>query len=157
MNQSSESALYEHTQRAPLCLLIYLTAGIFAGVAWFVQNAPVVAIAHCFGAVLMTVLAACFHFLRVADEGDRLSVAFGPVPLFRRTVPYADIEIVEVGRTTLLDGWGIHRSLRGGSVWNIWGRDCVVIRLQKGILRIGTDDTEGLAQFLRKRLAESGE
>jgi hypothetical protein len=37
----------------------------------------------------------------------------GPLPLFRRTVLYADIAGVEVGRTLIPDGWGIHYSVRG--------------------------------------------
>ena len=51
----------------------------------------------------------------------------------------------------LLDGWGIHMSPRGGWVWNIWGRDCVVIHLERGALRVGTDDAENLAAFLKQR------
>jgi hypothetical protein len=50
-----------------------------------------------------------------------LVIRFGPIPLFRRTVRYADIQKVEVGRTLILDGWGIHFSIRGGWVWNLWG------------------------------------
>jgi len=49
--------------------------------------------------------------------------------LFRRTIRYDDIISAEIGRTTILDGWGIHMSLRGGWVWNLWGRDCVVLQL----------------------------
>jgi hypothetical protein len=74
--------------------------------------------------------------------------------LFRRTVRYADIESVEVGRTLILEGWGIHYSIRGGWVWNLWGRDCVVVHLKKGMLRIGTDDAENLAGFLRSKVSE---
>lgn len=135
-----------------MCLLIYVTALVFAGTAWMIRNVPGTALAMLGGAVLMVVLAACFHYLRVMDEGDRVTIAFGPVPLFRRSVRYADIESVEVGRTTLLDGWGIHLSLRGGWVWNIWGRDCVVLRLRKGTLRVGSDNPEGLARFLEERV-----
>ena len=102
--------------------------------------------------LLIALLAPCFHNLTVADQGDVLSIRFGPMPLFARTVNYADIEQVEVGRTTILDGWGIHYSIRGGWVWNLWGRDCVVVHFKKGgVLRIGTDDAEGLAGFLTTR------
>ena len=70
-----------------------------------------------------------------------LAIRFGPVPLFRRTVRYTDIEKVEVGRTLILEGWGIHYSIRGGWVWNLWGRDCVVVHFKNGgVLRIATDD-----------------
>jgi hypothetical protein len=51
----------------------------------------------------------------------------------------------------LLDGWGIHMSVRGGWVWNIWGRDCVVIHLDRSTLRVGTDDAENLTDFLKQR------
>jgi len=58
-----------------------------------------------------------------------------------------------VGRTLLLDGLGIHMSIRGGWVWNIWGRDCVVVHFRNGgTLRIGTDDAENLAGFLQSRV-----
>jgi hypothetical protein len=102
-------------------------------------------------------LAPAFHHLTVVDEGDDLAIRFGPLPVFRRTVRYADIGKVEVGRRLLLDGWGIHYSVRGGSVWNLWGRDYVVLHLrQGGVLRIGTDDPENLAQFLEGKFAQQG-
>ena len=65
---------------------------------------------------------------------------------------YADIEKVEVGRTMILEGWGIHFSIRGGWVWNLWGRTCVAVHFRNGgALRIGTDDAENLAGFLEGR------
>src|SRR5690606_19433444 len=96
----------------------------------------------------------CFHSLTVEDCDDRLLIRFGPLPLFRRTLSYSEIGSVETGRTTILDGWGIHRSLRGGWVWNLWGRDCGVVHLANGgVLRIGTDDAENLTGFLQHRTA----
>jgi hypothetical protein len=72
-------------------------------------------------------------------------------------VRYADIEDVDVGRTVLLDGWGIHYSLRGGWVWNLWGRDCVVVRFRDGrTLRVGTNDAENLAAFLGAKTGGRG-
>lgn len=100
----------------------------------------------------MFVVAASFRHLTVEDRGDGLAIRFGPDPLFRKTVAYNEIKSDEVGRTLLLDGWGIHVSIRGGWVWNIWGRDCVVMHMTKGTLRIGTDDAENLATFLRSRV-----
>ena len=113
-------------------------------------------IAVAVGAVIV-LLAPAFHHLAVVDAGDWLMIRFGPVPLFRRTVRYADIGSVEIGRTLLLDGWGIHLSIRGGWVWNLWGRTCVVIHFKDGgTLRIGTDDTENLDRFLEGKVAEQG-
>ena len=143
---------YWHRQWAPFCWILYvLAAGIF-GIAWILRLDPLASVILSGVGVLMLLLAASFHHLTVSDEGDRLTVAFGPIPLFRRTVRYEDIREVEIGRTMILDGWGIHLSFRGGWVWNIWGRDCVVLRLRRGIIRIGTDDAENLARFVQDRL-----
>ena len=139
---------YRHTQRAPLCLLIYSLAITLLVLGWVLQNEPTIRFVFPPTGLLMLALAASFHHLTVEDQGDRLSISFGPLPLFRRSVKYEEIVSVEVGRTTILDGWGIHMSLRGGWVWNLWGRDCVVLRLKRGVLRVGTDDAENLARFI---------
>lgn len=152
MTTASSTPVYSHTQQAPLCLLIYALAVVFLVLGYFVQDAPPIQWLFPPIGLLMFVLAASIHHLSVVDQGDDLAIRFGPVPLFRRNVRYADIETVEVGRTLLLDGWGIHMSIRGGWVWNLRGRDCVVVHLKKGTLRIGTDDAEELATFLRNKV-----
>ena len=152
MAGTNNAARYSHTQKAPLCLILYGAAIVALMVAimsgeW--QGMVVVGVV----VSILIVLAAAFHHLTVEDEGDLLAIRFGPVPLFQKRLRYADIREVEVGRTLVLDGWGIHYSLRGGWVWNLWGRDCVVLHLKgKGILRIGTDDAEELAAYLRGRI-----
>jgi len=146
---------YSHRQSAPLCLLLYAVAGLFLVLGWVLSAAPPLHWLFPTIGVLLTVGAASFHHLTVEDRGDRLAVRFGPVPLFRRTVRYADIGSVEVGRTLFVDGWGIHYSIRGGWVWNLWGRECVVVHFRDGgTLRIGTDDAEQLAAFVRSKLTE---
>ena len=143
---------YAHTQYAPLCWILSGSALVCLGTAlalgdstgWWIAGAV---------ALLLLLVASAFHHLTVRDEGDVLALRFGPLPLFRRTVRYADIARVEMGRTWLLEGWGIHLSLRGGWVWNLWGRACVVVHFhQGGVLRIGTDDPVNLAQFLTTRV-----
>ena len=148
----SDEPTYRHRQRAPLCLLLYALAVAYLALGWLVRDAPPIPWLFPPIGLLMLVVAASFHHLSVVDRGDVLAISFGPIPLFRRTVRYADIVKVEVGRTRLLDGWGIHYSIRGGWVWNIWGRDCVVVHLQKGVLRIGTDDAANLAGFVKTRI-----
>ncbi len=97
------------------------------------------------------------HHMTVEDRGDRLAIRFGPLPLLRRSVRYADIEKVEAGRTLVVDGWGVHYSVRGGWVWNLWGRDCVVAHFKDGgVLRIGTDDAENLVRFLEDKTSGRG-
>ena len=106
-------------------------------------------------ATLFLLLGASFRHLAVEDRGDHLDIHFGPLPLFRRRVRYEDMRDVAVDRTTLLESWGIHMSPRGGWVWNIWGRDCVVIHLETGTLRVGTDDAANLEAFLRQRIGSA--
>ena len=152
-----EMAIYHHTQKGPWWLLVYAVAAVFLTVSWYVQNVPALAITFGVTGLLMFLLGASFHHLTVADEGRRLAIRFGSFPLFRKRIWYDEIREVEVGRTAVLDGWGIHMSLRGGWVWNIWGRDCVVIRQERGVTRVGTDDAQGLAEFLKTRIPRIGD
>jgi hypothetical protein len=150
---------YTHTQKAPLCwILCGVALGCFvvAGVVDPVGS-PAIVVGHLVAGVVVALGAASFHHLAVFDQGDSLRIRFGPLPLLRRTVRYAEIEKVEVGRTLLLEAWGVHYSiLRGGWVWNLWGRDCVALYWKKGsVLRIGTDDAENLARFLEVKITET--
>ena len=149
------NGIYRHIQRSPLCLILYGLAIMFLVLGWGLRHESIIQWIFSPVGLLMFVVAGSFHYLAVEDDGDRLSIGFGPIPLFRRSIKYENIESAKVGRTTILDGWGIHMSIKGGWVWNIWGRDCVVLRLRKGILRIGTDDAEQLADFLNARLTRS--
>jgi hypothetical protein len=146
-----EQPAYQHTQPAPLCGILYALAVLEFALAWSLRQQPPMPWLFLGIGALIFVLAASFHYLTVVDLGDRLLIAFGPLPVFRRTIRYADIISAEVGRTSILDGWGIHWRAGRGWLWNIWGRDCVVVRLQKGALRIGSDDAANLAQFLQER------
>jgi hypothetical protein len=147
---------YAHTQKAPLCLILYGAAGWCFAVAWLIGEPPGTYLAVAVGLLLLFV-APAFHHLAVVDEGDRLAIRFGPLPLFSRTVDYTNIDKVELGRTLILDGWGIHYSIRGGWVWNLWGRDCVVLSLKDGgVLRIGSDDSANLKRFLEGKITPQG-
>jgi serpin B len=152
MDSVTEAPGYFHTQKAPLCLILYGSALACCALAWIIGSAPGSIIAVAVG-LLIALLAPAFHHLTIVDDGDRLAIRFGPLPLFRRTVRYADIVKVEIGRTLILEGWGIHYSIRGGWVWNLGGRDCLIVHLKKGVLRIGTNRAAGLAHFLEEKIA----
>src|SRR5262245_13117195 len=108
---------YHHRQTGPLFLMLYLATALMIAIAYLARDeAPHVSIILSVSALLMAVLAASFHHLTVTDLGERLAIRFGPLPLLRRSVHYDDIVSAEVSRTTILDGWGIHGSLRGGWV-----------------------------------------
>lgn len=142
---------YRHTQKAPWYLLLLVIGVGCLVVAWLLREMPLVSVLLGLVGAGMLVLATSFRELTVADEGDCLAIWFGPLPLFSKRVRYVDMRSVEVGRTLLLDGWGIHYSVRGGWVWNLWGRRCVVIH-NNGTIRVGTDDAENLVRFLKSRL-----
>lgn len=142
---------YRHIQRSPIYLVIYAIGLLSIGLVLYLEPSPA-KYAPLVGGAVATIVGTSFHYLRVQDEGDFLRVGFGPLPLFQRKVWYHDIRQVEVGRTLILDGLGIHMSMRGGWVWNIWGRDCVVIHFDKSVLRVGTDDAENLRAFIDSKI-----
>ena len=145
---------YSHTQKAPLCLILFGSALVCMVLARMVSDTPGIYIAGGIS-LLIALLTPAFYHLTVVDQGESLAIRFGPIPLFRRTVWYADIDGVEVGRTLILDGWGIHMSIRGGWVWNLWGRDCVVVHWKTGgVLQVGSDDAENLARFLEGKVSQ---
>lgn len=149
MTTDSATPGYSYTQNSPLYWLVYALAVVFLAWGAFVHDAPPIQWLFPPIGLLLMVVAASFHHLSVVDLGEVLAIRFGPIALFRRTVRYDDIVSVEVDRTLLLDGWGIHMSIRGGWVWNLWGRACVVVRFKNGsTLRIGTDEAASLAGFL---------
>jgi hypothetical protein len=143
---------YSHTQKSPIYVFVYGTAiALFVGSCFVYDEFRFALIV---GGVFMLILGMAFDHLTVMDLGDRLAIRFGPLPLFRKTMHYADIEKVEIGRTLILEGWGIHYSIRGGWVWNLWGRDCVVVHSRKGVLRVGTDNAAALAGFLNGKIGQ---
>ena len=150
----SNISRYRHVQTAPLCLLLYAFAILFLVTGIFLKNEPPIPWLFPPIGLFMLVLAGSVHHLTVEDQTDHLLVSFGPLPLFRKSIRYDDITRAEVSRTTLLDGWGIHMSLRGGWVWNLWGRDCVLVQLRNSVIHVGTDDAEKLAEFLKSQIVK---
>ncbi len=143
---------YEHTQRSPLYLVVYLAAGAMAAGAWASRMDTPIAFTLLGVAAIMVLLGESFRHLRVRDEGEHLAVRFGPIPLFFKRIRYADITDVEPDRSKIIDGWGIHYTLGRGWTFNLWGFDCVKLTLGRKVIRVGTDDVENLTEFLRSRI-----
>ena len=142
---------YWHRQTAPLSLVLYALAALFVAFGWSFRQEPVVAFVLVAAGGVVALLGAGFHHLTTEDQGDHLSIRFGPLPLFRTTLRYEQIRSLELGRANSL---GIHWSL-GGSTWNLWGRDCLVIHYKHGgVFRLGSDDAENLARFIQMRMEE---
>jgi len=143
---------YHHTQKAPWFLLLFGFAALFFTIAWVTRAEPVLPAILLVSGLLMATLGYSMQHLTVSHEGDRLAISFGPLPLFRKRIRYDDIIGVEIGRTTIMDGWGIHWSPWGGWVWSLCTGRCVVIRRRRGVIRVGTDDAERLVEFLKTRI-----
>lgn len=139
---------YQHTQHGPLgWLLLIIAIGPAILAAAVGAPSPVASVMGVVAGVFVA-LAACFGSLTVADRGDSLSIRFGPLPVFSRSVAYSSITDVQVSRSALIDGWGIHYIPGRGWTYNLWGRDCVEIHMASSRLRIGTDDASRLCEFL---------
>lgn len=143
--------MYQHTQFAPLHWILHVVAVSLFAAAMYV---PIGALQATLGVAALVVLIMAFSFRSLTIEGREhgLHVRFGPIPAFRKRIAYADIDSVHMGRTTLVDGWGIHWIPGRGWTWNLWGFECVVLTGRFGALRLGTDDPHGLAAFLQARL-----
>jgi hypothetical protein len=153
MNQAPPA--YRHTQTGPWLFVLYPIGLFMLGLGWWLWLQPevpaYVSVVVGAGGVILLFLGPCFHNLTVVDEGDCLALRFGWVPLWQKRIRYDRMRSVQVDQTTLLDGWGVHPSLRGGVVWNVWGWDCVAID-HDGITRVGTDDATNLAAFLNTKI-----
>ncbi|NRA95947.1 MAG: hypothetical protein HRU14_07020 [Planctomycetes bacterium] len=141
---------YTNRQNAPFFWFLSLLAvGCFIGGRASEPEFGAVVTCYSLSAVF-ALLAVMFMWLETSDQGDHLLVHFGPLPIARRRVRYERIRAVRRDRSRLIEGWGIHLGPRGW-IWNLWGREVVELDLDKGRLRIGTDDPEGLTAFLQDR------
>lgn len=156
-NKESDTKMrsYSHTQRGPLLYILTVVALGIATLAIVIQGQSPTGWILGITAVVMLVLAFSFHTLTLCDDGQRLLVRYGPLPVFHTSIDYADIRQVEAGRSSVLDGWGIHYVPGRGWTYNLWGFACVIIHTGKSVTRIGTDDSENLAAFLNSKLAAS--
>ena len=145
---------YEHTQTGPWKYLGYLFALILAPAIWAASDEPMAVLTLGGAALLVILLCEGFSRLTIRDDGDRLAVVFGPPPVWRTQIFYRDIESVEPDRSTFLDGWGIHWLPGRGTIYNVWGYDCVRIKTDRRTVRLGTDDVDTLVAFLTAKRYE---
>lgn len=137
---------YEHTQAGWTVRIAFLAA---AALFVFLMAMPELSrttaprLVLIVGAALAALIGWAWGSLTVCIQDGQLHLRFGP-GWPRKTVPLAEIAAAEVTRTTLLDGWGIHRTRRGW-VYNVSGFDAVLLRLTNGkTLLLGTDEPRQL-------------
>lgn len=142
---------YEHIQKGIIRPILLTAAVFFLIIAFITWKTPPLMSVFLTAVLACVFLAFAFGTLTVEDEGDWLAVRFGPLPLFKKYIPYTKMTAIELARSTLLAGWGIHWT-RGGWLWNIGGFDCVRIETGGTGILVGTDDSDGLAAFLRRKI-----
>jgi hypothetical protein len=147
---------YEHVQHGWLHIIFWAVAAVMVAGASLANSSRT---AEGFALAVAGIFVFCalvFGTLTVRDEGDHLVLRFGPVPVFGTLIRYADLTAVEPGRTSLIDGWGIHYIPWRGWTYNLWGFGCVKLTLGKRVIRVGSDDVENLAAFLKAKIQPPG-
>jgi hypothetical protein len=149
---STPPATYQHTQTGPWHFVLFSIGTLQLIVAVALREQPYLGLLFLSCSILMCLLAFSCRSLTIEDRGEHLVVRFGPLPFLQQKIAYKDIVSATVSHTTMLDGFGIHYSLRGGWVWNIWGFPCVHVKLTKSQLWLGSDEPEKLAAWISSRL-----
>ena len=147
---------YNHTQHGRRHNVLFAFSLVTLTDAWLASNEAVIVNVLLVSAATFALCGMMFGSLSICDEGDWLALRFGRLPVFRKRICYADITGVEVGRTSILDGWGIHYFPGRGWTYNILGLDCVKLTLGRKVIRVGTDDAVNLAKFLAEKTCRSG-
>jgi hypothetical protein len=142
---------YRHTQKGTIHWLLLSFALLAAFGAWQGSDESPLAVTLAVVALLFALLGLSFRQLTTEDRGERLAVRFGPLPLFQKQIPYAAMTSVAPGQSSLIDGLGIHWVPGRGWIYNLSGFDCVVVHAGDQVIRIGTDDPDGLLRFLKQR------
>lgn len=146
---------YEHTQHGWIhWILVVMSVGLISGASFGAIESPIDTILLVMGLIFLA-FAGCFATLTIRDEGDQLIAQFGPLPLIKKRIQIADITQVDVGRSSFLDGWGIHYVPTRGWIYNIAGFDCVSIQMKGSTFRLGTDDPKDLTAYLQARINTS--
>jgi len=144
---------YDHTQKAPLHLIFYPIVVVLLVLAWIGRDQQPVVLCTLGVALTLVLVALMFKQLTVRDEGECLAIRYGPLPVFRKLIPYSDMSSVEPGRSAMIDGWGIHWIPGRGFTYNLWGFDCAILMVKGRIIRVGSDDAENLVTFLREKVS----
>jgi hypothetical protein len=143
---------YNHQQTGKLHLILLAPVVILLVPMWLLRASPMAVMEPVAVILVLVLIAACFQYLVIRDEGSCLALRYGPFPLFSKRFPYSQMTAADPDRSTLLDGWGIHYMPGRGWIYNLWGCDCVKVQMGRKVVRIGTDDVAGLVEFLRSKI-----
>ncbi len=147
--------MYQHVQQSPFHFLLYVLSAFMFVFAWQLRDDVGPSVVVVIVAVILAILTLSFQTLTVSDrDGEYLDVRYGPLNLFGTRISYDDITAVEQGKSSLIDGWGIHFIPFRGWTINLWGFECAKIWRGKKVIRIGTDDSKNLVEFIQERIGQ---
>lgn len=135
---------YEHTQPARAIIGgLTVTGLVFAVLSAFIHPFIV-------GAIVLFIVAYLFRSMTIEISDTELTWYFGSgFPLKR--VPISEVVSAEVVRTSFMNGWGIHYTMRGW-LYNVSGYGAVSVTLRSGKrFCLGSDEPEAVARKLMSR------
>ncbi len=143
--------LYQHKQSGGVILTaLGLGAALCVGLAPTIY-APNARLMLLVVAAILGVSALLFSSLTIELSNSSLSWRFGP-GLLRKRVATAEITSAVVTRTSVLDGWGVHRT-RNGWLYNVSGFGAVQVTLRSGkTFLLGSDEPEQLCSALQRAM-----
>lgn len=144
---------YEHTQRSVPMLFLLLAAGLVPAATLFFGRAATMPFAPRLVLGLVVIVlglsALVFTTLTIRVDAVVLSWQFGP-GIVRKSVPLRTIVEAVPTTTSFWEGWGIHFTRRGW-LYNVSGRDAVLVRLADGTtFMLGTDEPELLLRAIEQ-------
>ncbi len=139
---------YQHRQFAKTLMIILSLGTIICLILATQQSHRYISLGV---ALLLFICGIIFSRLSIEVTDEDLRWKFGS-GLIQKTVKLSEIEAVEITRTTLIEGWGIHLTRRGW-LYNISGWKAVVIKLkQNQQFLLGTDEPEKLVSAIQQQL-----
>lgn len=148
--EAASTETYRHTQFGTVMVLA-LSAGLLVCV-----GAAVTSGGHPAALGVAVILAGCLallYSLTTVVDTEAVRVSFGP-GVFSKTIPLSEIESAEPVRAGVLWGWGFRWLPGEGWMWNVSGLRAVRLDYRDGRrFRIGTDDPDGLASAIQRRIA----
>jgi hypothetical protein len=79
-----KSTGYDHVQRGILQAILLWLAAVCLMIAFFMKHSPPYLIIFIAAGGVSVLLSFAHAYLAVKDNGDHLSVQFGPIPIFRK-------------------------------------------------------------------------
>ncbi len=142
---------YKHTQIGHLLITLYAIVVLFLGYFCIMTNFhPLTFIAL----IIVLIILRIFSRLTVTVDDQMIKVQFG-LSIVRKTFPLREIGTYRAVKNPWYYGWGIRFTPRGW-LFNVSGFSAIELQMKDGKqYRIGTDDSDNLAEALGEALNQS--